>query len=173
MEQPSHPDAKGLKLSKTTKGLRSIFKTNLCGKKSCDNKQRLKVMLWLRKRQWSQQHKTSSPQSEGAALKCLPKKNLFFLNHTEKEIVEQEEKHKNPFCYEKKKKHAGKEGGLDDLFYCHQKTYVCTELRITVTKASGKSRKKKVANTHKVICKTKKQSQSKNIQLDIHSCPKP
>ena len=72
-----------------------------------------------------------------------------------------------------KKMHAAKEGGLDDLFYCHQKTYVCTELRITVTKASGKSRKKKVANTHKVICKTKKQSQSKNIQLDIHSCPKP
>ena len=48
-----------------------------------------------------------------------------------------------------------KEGDLGDLFYCHQKTYVCTKLRITVTKASGKSRKEKVANTHKVICKTR------------------
>ena len=135
----------------------------------------------LRKRQWSQQHKTSSPQSEGAALKCLSKK-LFFLNHTEKEIVEQEEKHKNPFCYEKKM-HAAKKGDLGDLFYCHQKrttkfllhtSYLCTELRITVTKASGKPTKNKVASTHKkLFIKLRSKIKAKSIQLDICSCSKP
>ena len=38
MERTSHPDAKDLKLPKTTKGLWPTFKTKFWEKKSCDNK---------------------------------------------------------------------------------------------------------------------------------------
>ena len=81
-----------------------------------------------------------------------------------------------------KKMHAAKEGDLGDLFYCHQKTtkfllhtsYLCTELRITVTKASGKPTKNKVASTHKkLFIKLRSKIKAKSIQLGIRSCPKP
>ena len=50
MEQTSHPDAKDLKLSKITKGLWSTFKTNLCGKKSCDNKTKAEGNAMVKKK---------------------------------------------------------------------------------------------------------------------------
>ena len=50
MEQASHPDAKGLKLSKTTKGLRSAFKANLCGKKRFDNKTKAEGNAMVKKK---------------------------------------------------------------------------------------------------------------------------
>ena len=50
MEQTSHPDAKDLKLFKTTKGLWPTFKINPWEKKRFDNKQRLEVMPWIKKK---------------------------------------------------------------------------------------------------------------------------
>ena len=159
MEQASHPDAKDLKLSKITKGLRSIFKTNLCGKKRCNNKWRLEAMPWVKKKTMKSTAQNKFSSIWRGCLKVLAKEVVLPKSYRERDCWTGRKAQEPILLW--KKMHAAKEGGLDDLFCCHQKTYVCTELRITVTKASDKSRKKKVANTHKVICKTKKQSQSK------------
>ena len=50
MEQASHPDAKGLKLSKTIKYIWSAFKTNLWEKKSCDNKTKAEGNAMVKKK---------------------------------------------------------------------------------------------------------------------------
>ena len=153
MKQTSHTGVKDLKLLKTTKGLLSTFKANLCGKKSCDNKTKAEGNAMVKKKTMKSTAQNKFSSIWRGCLKVLIKEAVLPKPYRERDCWTGRKAQEPILLW--KKMHAAKEGGLDDLFYCHQKTYVCTELRITVTKASGKSRKKKVANTHKVICKTR------------------
>ena len=155
MKQTSHTGVKDLKLLKTTKGLLSTFKANLCGKKSCDNKTKAEGNAMVKKKTMKSTAQNKFSSIWRGCLKAFIKKEVVLPKPYSKwGFLHEEKKHKNPFYCEKL--HETKEGDLVDLFYCHQKrttkfllhtSYLCTELRITVTKASGKPTKNKVAST--------------------------
>ena len=107
----------------------------------------------------NKQHKASSPQSEGAALKCLSKKIVLLKPNRERGgwIEKKKKKHKNPSCCEKNA--CNIRGRLklfvllspeEDKISSHT-SYLYTELRTTTAKTSGKPAKKKVTDAQKVI----------------------